>query len=715
MDMGLSGHGDATGQTHPELARFLRAHREEILRAWRERVGRLVHEGELELLDHIPDLLCTLADVIAYQVDRRQVPPVTRLHAADRLKEGFELPQVVQELSILRDCILQRWHSCEGAPISEIELRVLNLTIDEAIGDSAQRCTDARGRILAALGRLATAAPEAGSLEELLGSLIEGLRKETPAVDVVTILLREDDRLRVKATTGGLGSLREGAALPLDRGFAGVIVAEKRPRHLRELDKEPSPEAEGLELGGVRALYGVPLCVQGKLMGVAYMGSATVDEFSQQDRVLLSSVASRASTAIHQQATISDQVRLREQLSFLVEASSRLTATVEPQAMLDNLADLLVPELADWCVVELPRGWYPLNHAKALAHREPADLPRVADWCTEEGPLGPAAKAVLEGDAAFMALDRSALQSLLAPDDLEQVNSLVILPLKLDERPVGLLTLGQGPSRRQFLKEDVAFLRELGRRLSAVVENAVLHAEAQREVQLREQVLAVVSHDLRNPLGTIELAGTLLLGNPALREDPKSRRQLEIIQRNAQRATRLIADLLDMSSIQAGKLAVERGHCELGSLLQEAFEAWEQVATGKEIELRAESAPAHVIVLCDRERVLQVIGNLVGNAIKFTPAAGSVRVGAEVRDDEVVITVEDTGRGISPTEVERLFEPYWQGTQKGGGAGLGLFITRGIVEAHGGRIWVDSREGIGTAFHFALPRVHAPQDRLRAP
>jgi CheY-like chemotaxis protein len=182
------------------------------------------------------------------------------------------------------------------------------------------------------------------------------------------------------------------------------------------------------------------------------------------------------------------------------------------------------------------------------------------------------------------------------------------------------------------------------------------------------------------------------------------RSKVEMIERSARRMARLIDDLADLSSIQAGRLALKPRVQEAAPLVFETVASFDELARERRLSLRAEIAGEPPPVNCDRDRVLQVFSNLVGNAVSVTPEGGSIVLRAEGRGGEVVFSVSDTGPGIAQQELDRIFERYWRGerpTYKG--TGLGLSIAKGIVDAHGGRIWAESALGVGTTFFFAVP------------
>jgi signal transduction histidine kinase/Skp family chaperone for outer membrane proteins len=230
--------------------------------------------------------------------------------------------------------------------------------------------------------------------------------------------------------------------------------------------------------------------------------------------------------------------------------------------------------------------------------------------------------------------------------------------------------------------------------------------EARRTAELlsraREDVLGVVAHDLRNPLNLVSMTTQLLL-EPDL--TPERRASTSAINARAvARMNRLIGDLLDVVRMEAGHLTLDVGPCDVTRVLTETMEAFQARAAEQDISLVLDPEPPNVIVQADEERVLQLIDNLVGNALKFTPSGGRISIGGFIDANELHLTVADTGPGITEEQRARLFERFWQarGADRRG-LGLGLPIAKGIAEAHGGRLWVESTLGSGSTFHFAMP------------
>jgi light-regulated signal transduction histidine kinase (bacteriophytochrome) len=228
----------------------------------------------------------------------------------------------------------------------------------------------------------------------------------------------------------------------------------------------------------------------------------------------------------------------------------------------------------------------------------------------------------------------------------------------------------------------------------------------QRAVRARDDLVAVVSHDLKNPLHVIKLQ-TTLLRRPVGEDEPSSRLRAvaERIEKAVHRMDSLVHDLLDLAKIEAGRFVVEPHPEDVRDLLAEALELLRPVADAKAMTLSDE---VHGVgsVRADRDRIFQVLSNLIGNAIKYTPQGGRVLVTVERRGEEALFSVVDDGPGIAPEHLGRLFDRYWQvRTGSTGGSGLGLYIAKGIVDAHGGRISVESRPPHGATFRFTLPLV----------
>ncbi|HET6148402.1 MAG TPA: ATP-binding protein [Polyangia bacterium] len=236
-------------------------------------------------------------------------------------------------------------------------------------------------------------------------------------------------------------------------------------------------------------------------------------------------------------------------------------------------------------------------------------------------------------------------------------------------------------------------------------ENARLMADAQGALRSREDLLAIVSHDLRNPLGVVLTSSTLLLRSALPPDkDERARRQVEAIQRAGNRMNRLIRDLLDFASIEGGRLTLARRPLDVAALISEVVQALCPLAAPRSQQLTGEDTVPGLAIDGDHDRLVQVFTHVVGNSFKFGPDGGQVRIAADRQGSQVRFVVADDGPGMPPDELANLFDRIWQAGRKSrDGIGLGLSIVKGIVEAHGGRVWAESAVGEGTKVFFTVP------------
>ncbi|HMG24605.1 MAG TPA: hybrid sensor histidine kinase/response regulator [Kofleriaceae bacterium] len=325
------------------------------------------------------------------------------------------------------------------------------------------------------------------------------------------------------------------------------------------------------------------------------------------------------------------------------------------------------------------------------------------------------AEAATAGEALAM-LERR-FDCVLLDHDLPDITGIELtrrLRAAGDHTPVILVTGGHDEDLLQaavdagitdfFPKSDVS-PRRVALRVRFAIRIGRAEAESQRSLEAatlaaraRDDVLAVVSHDLRGPLHTIGLACD------ALRDkiDDDALRNLAMIERAAQRAGRLITDLLEASAIESGGLTLARAPVDAAAIVRQATADHELAAKETGGQIVAKLPTGSTLVSADRDRVLQVLGNLIGNALKHARGA-PIEISLERSGGDAVIAVRDRGPGIAETELPHVFDRYWQGRTKKAGAGLGLAIAKGIIDAHGGRIAVESKKGSGAAFSFTLP------------
>jgi signal transduction histidine kinase/DNA-binding NarL/FixJ family response regulator len=405
--------------------------------------------------------------------------------------------------------------------------------------------------------------------------------------------------------------------------------------------------------------------------------------------------------------------------SLLAEASHLLGGSLDSGTTLSTLARFVVPQLADYCAVSLVRPDGGLDVVGTAIHdpgKEPLLRKATQIASTELPEQHPIARAVRQGEITFIPeVDAALLEEGLGdPEQVSvlqqlQLRSLICLPLRAAREVVGVMSLARSSERPPYGSEELRLAEELARRASLAVESARLYNAAQQATRARDQVLAVVAHDLRNPLSTVIMGADAVLGTLSAQEHPSEHRYSELIHRAAQRMNRMIEDLLDVTRIESGQLSVEPRPAAIDRVIQETLGMLQLVASAQGIALRSEVVPGLPPTYVDAARIHQVLSNLLGNALKFTPAGGMVTVRAEPHPvGGVVVSVIDTGPGIPAEQLPHIFGRFWQAKRTDRrGIGLGLSIAKGIVEAHGGEIWVESEVGQGSRFVFTLPAAPA--------
>lgn len=277
---------------------------------------------------------------------------------------------------------------------------------------------------------------------------------------------------------------------------------------------------------------------------------------------------------------------------------------------------------------------------------------------------------------------------------------------KENERLVNnLVTQERNATDKNLLDERTKTDTETERSIGLLSGEQEAHLKTKSALTTREEFVAIVSHDLRNPIGAILSSTQILLedySNEGMTDDVKG--LIKLIKRNAETSLRLIGDILDMERITEGKLQLELTKNRIEDLIKDSIESHSHLASSKNISLKTSSLNSNNSILFDKDRVSQILSNLIGNALKYTPAGGVVSVDAQEEKNEMVISVHDTGPGIPDDQKKRIFERFAQIKNKDrAGLGLGLYISKTLVESHSGKIWVTSKPGSGSTFSFTLP------------
>jgi PAS domain S-box-containing protein len=464
---------------------------------------------------------------------------------------------------------------------------------------------------------------------------------------------------------------------------------------------------------GIRAVQSTPLIGRsGELLGMFSTHWRAPHRPSDGTLRLLDLLAREASEVIAHAEAEAAMRRAESEQRFLAEVGGAL-ASAEYEETLRNVVRVAVRELADFAVIFVVEGDRELRRA-ASSSRDPA-----LAWCADlmlqlparAAREHPAWRVVETRSPTILELSREGYEAMAQSREhlraLRTVQPRCDLgaPLLVGERCIGALFVRS--VSRLYEPRDLRLMEELARRCALFIENARLHEARKRAIEARDEVLGIVAHDLRSPLNAITLQSEVLrrLG-PRAEVQPSN--PGEAILHAAARMRRIIDDLLDITQLEAGQLAVERVPLPASEIVADVAEAERAQVTSRGLELRLELADGLPEVLADRDRIHQVLENMIGNAVKFT-RSGSISVGAAPMGGDVLFWVADTGTGITAADMPHVFDRFWQARKATRtGAGLGLPIAKGFIEAHGGKVWVTSEVGRGSKFSFTLPA--APSD-----
>jgi PAS domain S-box-containing protein len=485
-----------------------------------------------------------------------------------------------------------------------------------------------------------------------------------------------------------------------------------------DLTEQAAPEGAHLEMLrelGLRSVLLAPITAGGPVLGnLCFASAGSGPRYRQADLAMAEDLGRRLAIAI-ENARLYRAIQAAEARNrFLAEVTEALATSLDYAHTLEQVARLAVPTIAEMAAVYRvdADGGIRLT---SLAADEPArealarELDSLLPLNREQDRLLP--RVIRTGEAELLAEVPALVQDVWSPTSRARsltmqlgIGSYMVVPLRLREQVVGAICLTATRGKRRFTTEDLTLAEELGRRASLAMENAQLYFEAQEASRLKDEFLATVSHELRTPLTAI-LGWTHLLrsGRPE-----HTARAIETIERNARAQVHIVEDVLDVSRIITGKLRLELEPVRLEPIVQAALDALRSAADAKQLQLSFHSLPGAGETLGDAGRLQQVAWNLLANAIKFTPAGGRVEVSLEQDESTVRLQVSDTGIGIRPEHLPRIFERFWQvdssSTRAYGGLGLGLALVRHLVELHGGQVMVHSDgPGKGATFKVVLP------------
>ena len=408
---------------------------------------------------------------------------------------------------------------------------------------------------------------------------------------------------------------------------------------------------------------------------------------------------------------VTEEKRFEEELRLLSDLGAVFVSPLEYSQTLEVAAHVLVPNFADLLKVDLLNDDGRIERVLVLfadPHKQQTLAEPMKQFYPRPGWKTAQASVIESGKPMLLTEVPDIVRERMAHDDVHAgllraagIRSMMVVPLTVQGRTFGAITFAAAESGRLYSPSNFQLARTIAGRVAQVIDNARLFAGRKKAISARDATLAVVSHDLGNSLNAIQLKAHLMLQS----SDPQSHTDAAFLHRRTNEMARLIQDLLDVSSIEAGRLRVEKTRQAVRPILNEVLEGSGQLAAQKSLRLEGEFATRENLEIdCDPIRIRQVLTNLIGNAIKFTEPGGWIRVRVEARGNEVCFSVIDSGPGIPSAVLPHVFEFFTSASKIArGGTGLGLSIAKGIVEAHGGKIGVDSQTGMGSTFYFTLP------------
>jgi len=582
----------------------------------------------------------------------------------------------------------------------------------EAVAARARQLLEVTAR----LGRALTAEEVA---EAVVGEAMERLQVRSAAV---WLLQESADALELLRASGFVpGGEARFRAVPLASPFPlACAVRQGEPVWISGwrdyAERFPETYASMQQLNIVTELYiaCLPLLVEGRAIGALVLTSTEVTALGESERWFLQLLAHHCAQALERARRLALSQRQGVEAAFLARASETLASSLDPAHTLEALVQMAVPLLADGCAVYLlePEG---VVHRYAVAHADPvlAQAMRVFNArypVRLDAPAG-IGRVLRTGEPELVPELREEMLEGLPPEAREDaralgVRSYLCVPMESRGRRLGVLTLAHAGSGRRFGPRDVPFARDLARRAALAVDNAQLYGEAQAAVRIREDFLSVASHELKTPLTPLALKLQSLSRELGAQPDSdftrRARAHVEACRKQVRTLSELIGDLLDVSRIMGGRFTLEFVEVELGALVREVASRHESQAeqAGCVLELALDEVRGR----WDRLRLEQVVTNLLDNAFKYGQGH-PVRVRLTQGAGRAVLEVKDEGIGIEPAGLPRIFERFERAVSERhyGGLGLGLYITRTIVEGLGGHIRVESTPGQGALFRVELP------------
>jgi signal transduction histidine kinase len=611
-----------------------------------------------------------------------------------------------------------------GEPYREDDIVFLTtLTNQTAIAlENAQLLEAAERRALQldSLIQVSRAINQTLDLESVLQLIMEKSLELLDA-EAGSLLLADDDAeaLTFEVVLSPVGSKLHGIKVAVSgASIVGTVASKRLPLIVNDAQADPRWDTSFDETTGfhTRNLICVPMISRNRLVGVIELVNKRAPAgFSEEDTELLGSFAAQAAIAIENARlfTLTDQALAErvQELHTLQLIDQQLNATLDFARVMDlTLEHAMHTASASSGLVGLMNeegdGLY------LVAQRgTPAEYERYRDkvWPIQQGTIGRVARTiqpVLLGNAREESDSEPAV---------DQTHSQMAVPILYRDEVRAVISL-ESPHTDAFSQQDLDFIIRLADHAAIAIENARLFQQAQAANQAKTEFMSVASHELKIPMTSIKGYAKLLALGAGGDLTEQQKEFLEIISSNVDRMDRLVADLLDVSRIEAGRLRLEMGQVDLHEVIDTVIQSVKAEIEAKQLALEIDVPATLPPVWGDHERVIQILNNLVSNAYKYTPDGGEIYIAVNGQTDSAIsgclaVSVRDTGVGISPEDQQKLFTKFFRAddprVRDVPGTGLGLSITKSLVEIHGGEIWFQSDSDRGTTFTFTLPLARA--------
>lgn len=472
---------------------------------------------------------------------------------------------------------------------------------------------------------------------------------------------------------------------------------------------------------GLKSYMGMPLIARHRVIGALTLSSTQPDRYyTQEDFLFAQELARRIALTLDNarlyqeaQEEIAERKQIEQNLRFLSEASKLLASSLDYHTTLTHVTYLAVPHIADWCSVDMrtDEGIQQL----AVAHVDPEKV----QWAKElnrKNPPDPHARTGLPNvlrtgraefypeisDALLVASARN--EEHLALARAIGFSSVMIVPLLIQNEAIGAITFVTAESGRHYTQADLSMAEELASRAALAIQNARLYSEAQKAIGIRDDFISIASHELRTPITSLKMYTQVLQKQLSKKGETSFNHSLSRMDAQLNKLTGLISDLLNISKIELGRLEFQEEWFNLDEVVKEACEAVQQIATKHTIHIEGSIVQP---VWGDKDRIGQVVTNLLTNAIKYSPQAQKVVVRLQAEPDNALVSVQDFGIGIDSEHLNKIFTRFYRVSDPEEktfpGLGIGLYLSYEIIKRHHGSVMVASKKGKGSVFSFSLP------------